>query len=270
MSRFFYALCFSDELWKDILEDEWAEGSVGKVFARSWRESWHLAHKLPIHPPLLFPNLFSDILYSEWYYCHVSLDALQTPLGGAVPVRHQPSLDQFAQEFGLPNHPAVLRGVVEQWPAFAWTRESLLAKYGELVIKTDHAIDMRLREYFDYCQHAVERNPMYLFDNEILAASGMVKDYNVPEYFSEDFFRVLESHNVHRPSFQWLLVGPARSGLPPLTAGAAWHKDPNATSAWNGLISGRKKWLFYPPEHTPPGVYARYSRVTPQCRSHGG
>jgi hypothetical protein len=31
-------------------------------------------------------------------------------------------------------------------------------------------------------------------------------------------------------------------------------QDPNHTSAWNGLISGVKKWLLYPPNCTPPGV----------------
>lgn len=36
--------------------------------------------------------------------------------------------------------------------------------------------------------------------------------------------------------------------------GATFHKDPNWTSAWNGLISGKKKWLFYPPDAAPLGV----------------
>jgi hypothetical protein len=37
--------------------------------------------------------------------------------------------------------------------------------------------------------------------------------------------------------------------------GVSGGADPNATSAWNGLISGRKKWIFYPPHVTPPGVF---------------
>jgi hypothetical protein len=36
-------------------------------------------------------------------------------------------------------------------------------------------------------------------------------------------------------------------------------QDPNSTSAWNGLISGRKKWILYPPHSTPPGVHAQDS-----------
>ena len=32
-------------------------------------------------------------------------------------------------------------------------------------------------------------------------------------------------------------------------------QDPNATAAWNAVISGKKKWLLYPPEIRPPGVH---------------
>lgn len=50
--------------------------------------------------------------------------------------------------------------------------------------------------------------------------------------FQEDFFDVLNEDQ--RPSFRWLIVGPERSG-------ASWHIDPGLTSAWNTLLSGRKR-----------------------------
>jgi len=50
-----------------------------------------------------------------------------------------------------------------------------------------------------------------------------------------------------RPDFRWILIGPPRSG-------STFHIDPNCTSAWNALISGRKKWVLTPPGCPPPGV----------------
>ena len=43
-------------------------------------------------------------------------------------------------------------------------------------------------------------------------------------------------------------MGPKRSG-------SAFHMDPNATHAWNATIVGKKRWIFYPPGVTPPGIF---------------
>ncbi|QRW26964.1 F-box and JmjC domain protein [Rhizoctonia solani] len=51
-----------------------------------------------------------------------------------------------------------------------------------------------------------------------------------------------------RPDYRWLIVGPAKSG-------STFHKDPNATSAWNAVITGSKGWVMFPPDVLPPGVY---------------
>ncbi len=72
----------------------------------------------------------------------------------------------------------------------------------------------------------------------------MLKEFEVPVYFQEDFFQLLGSD---RPPYRWMVIGPKRSGSP-------FHVDPYRTSAWNGLISGRKRWALYPYERIPPGV----------------
>ena len=86
---------------------------------------------------------------------------------------------------------------------------------------------------------------MYLFDKRFAeAAPELAAAYKPPKYFDDVLFGLLEGR---RPDWRWLIVGGARSG-------SAWHKDPNGTSAWNATLRGRKRWLFFPPRTTPPGV----------------
>ena len=61
-------------------------------------------------------------------------------------------------------------------------------------------------------------------------------DYVPPPTFTPDYFTTLGSA---RPDHRWLIIGPARSG-------SSFHKDPNATSAWNAVIRGRKYWIMFP------------------------
>ena len=44
-----------------------------------------------------------------------------------------------------------------------------------------------------------------------------------------------------------MILGPGRSG-------STFHKDPNATSAWNAVLTGSKYWLMFPSgtNHPPP------------------
>jgi hypothetical protein len=42
------------------------------------------------------------------------------------------------------------------------------------------------------------------------------------------------------PANRFLIIGGARTGTP-------MHIDPNATSAWNTLLVGRKRWVLFPP-----------------------
>ncbi|KAJ1566924.1 hypothetical protein HK096_011598, partial [Nowakowskiella sp. JEL0078] len=92
---------------------------------------------------------------------------------------------------------------------------------------------------------ANEESPLYLFDKFFPHRTSLANEYTVPEYFSEDLFKILGDQ---RPDYRWLIIGPKKSG-------STFHIDPNSTSAWNAVITGAKKWIMFPPEIIPPGVF---------------
>lgn len=88
---------------------------------------------------------------------------------------------------------------------------------------------------------------MYVFDSafdEDRLAKRILSDYRVPSYFSDDLFRLVSESR--RPPYRWFLVGPERSGT-------TVHTDPLATSAWNTLLVGKKRWVLFPP-HVPKRI----------------
>jgi hypothetical protein len=104
-------------------------------------------------------------------------------------------------------------------------------------------------------RNSSDESPLYLFDrgfvDKMELSVGRHQEspsYWIPECFGEDLFAVLGDK---RPDDKWLIVGPSRSG-------STYHKDPNATSAWNAVLRGSKYWIMFPSSASsppPPGVY---------------
>jgi hypothetical protein len=143
---------------------------------------------------------------------------------------------------------------VKEWPIFSqWSTESLSKEYGNTKFRAE-AVDWSLKTYVTYMSNTHDESPLYLFDRSYIEKMGLKygretkgASYWPPDCFGEDLFAVLGDQ---RPDSRWLIMGPERSG-------STFHKDPNATSAWNAPLTGSKYWLMFPSSPTlppPPGV----------------
>lgn len=141
----------------------------------------------------------------------------------------------------------------EEWPVRQkWCQDSLLEQYGEIIFRAE-AVDWPLNTYMDYMNSNTDESPLYLFDRSFVEKMNLLVGreggaYWPPECFGKDYFTLLGDY---RPDHRWLIIGPERSG-------STFHKDPNATSAWNAVVWGSKYWIMFPSSANtppPPGVF---------------
>lgn len=176
------------------------------------------------------------------------LDETTLPRRRRADRRAQLTREVFIQEYALPGTPVVLEGAAADWPAMhKWDRNFFLRHYGELevtVVRTRDKRDrkqMRLAAFMDYMQHVSDANPYYLASWVFgKACPALLADYCNPPHFD----RWEKQLPVHlQPEWQWIFMGPRGSGSP-------LHVDTLYSSAWNAVITGRKRWLFYHPRQT--------------------
>jgi hypothetical protein len=201
-------------------------------------------------------NLFSDTLYRPFQCAQTPLNpyALNIPRQNEIARLSDLTYDEYASTWV--DKPFVLTEPVKQWPVYGkWTPEYLLKQFPGTKFRAE-AVDWPMHKYMDYMHNNADESPLYLFDRSFaektnidLAAPPHSKKaaYWSPTCFGEDLFSVL---GEHRPDCRWMIMGPKRSG-------STFHKDPNATSAWNAVLTGSKYWLMFPAGtgiEPPPGV----------------
>src|SRR2546428_7400529 len=154
------------------------------------------------------------------------------------------SCAEFLEQYALPGRPVVIAGVTDGWRARTrWSLDFFRKKYGDAVVTVSRRHQerrMRLAQYIDYMMRPPAAEPWYLKDWEFaLADPSLRRDYVVPSYFVDNWIdRLPESI---RPGCRWIYMGPAGSG-------GRMHFDFWGSSAWNALITGRKRWVFFPPD----------------------
>ncbi|XP_063931479.1 uncharacterized protein LOC135143527 [Zophobas morio] len=161
-----------------------------------------------------------------------------------VDFRSNITKEQFLEHYESKGLPVVLTDVVTTWSAYrTWTKEYLMTLCGNRLF-TAGSVSLSLADFFKISE-TIGDNSLYIFDKRFgEKVTELVADYVVPDYFSEDLFSVL---GKNRPDYRWLVIGGRYSG-------STFHIDPIATSAWNAVIRGKKKWILFPPGTVPPGV----------------
>eukprot|EP00887_Chlorella_sp_A99_P005234 scaffold1.g5234.t1 len=250
VSRFCCAFANADDLWRGLVLESGTCADPSWRFRGTWQETYLVASVPGYAPgskrPRRLPCVASDLLHQPWLYATLRIDPgwLEADNIDRRSV-DELSREQFRAEYEVPNRPVIITGAVGRWPAFSkWTREYLKEAFeGGSVIVGD--APMSFEAYCEYSDANSDELPLYLFDKTFAAtAPRLGEDYSVPSLFGEDLYALLGDK---RPDYRWLIIGPIKSG-------SSYHKDPNSTSAWNGVVRGAKKWLMYPPHVTPPGV----------------
>jgi histone arginine demethylase JMJD6 len=160
------------------------------------------------------------------------------------------SVKRFIEEYEKPYIPVVIEGIpeVEKWQAtFSWTFKKIKKNYKKAHLKCGEddngkSIRMKFKYFMKYLNKQTDDSPLYIFDSSFddrEDTKPLLEDYQVPKYFPQDLFELVGEDR--RPPYRWFLVGPKRSGT-------CIHVDPLGTSAWNTLITGRKRWVLFPPE----------------------
>lgn len=239
-----FAFATHDQVWREL--------SLREIDSElPWRGSWRssLLKRSARLPEINCQHLYSDALYRPFQCTVASLVPFTTniPTHNQISKLKTMSIAEFAEKW--PDMPFVLTEPVTKWQVFrTWDESRLLEKYGKVKFRAE-AVDWTLSNYVEYMNNNQDESPLYLFDRAFVEKMDLDiserGSYNPPECFAEDLFMLLGDH---RPDHRWLIIGPERSG-------STFHKDPNATSAWNAVIRGSKYWIMFPNSVTPPGVY---------------
>jgi hypothetical protein len=242
-SRALYCFANHEELWKALALEE----LPGRWRYRcSWQETYLAAavpgYRAGARRPRPVRGLYSDLLHQSWLCAALEVDPAWLEVDN-VERRAGLSVAEFRERYERPNRPVILTDVVPRWRAFAaWDRPYLQRALGGADVLVGDA-PMPFAEYCAYADAQRDELPLYLFDKNFAAACpALAGDYSAPPHFSEDLFAVLGDA---RPDYRWLIIGPPKSG-------STFHVDPNATSAWNAVVRGAKKWVLYPPGGPPP------------------
>lgn len=242
--RALFAYCSYDQLWREL--------AVRTDHACEWRGSWRASLrglKSSSLPQVDCRSVFSDALHRPFLCSQINLEPFVQHIPPSNTITRLRDLSTAEFDAQWTNRPFILTDPVKKWKVSNdWSFENLAARYSDVPFRAE-AVDWTMDKYLRYMNSTKDESPLYLFDRAFVekmhltvSANG---DYEPPGCFQEDLFTVF---GEQRPDHRWIIIGPERSG-------STFHKDPNATSAWNAVVRGSKYWIMFPPSTLPPGVY---------------
>lgn len=148
------------------------------------------------------------------------------------------------------TRPMKILGFMEEWPAMSkWNERYFLSRFGKSEILAKRYLNgtkqirrFLLEDYFNYLTKTGDEVPFYLTDCQLHLETELENDYFVPDIFSCWYKKI--DKKQRKSTLSWIYIAPKFS-ISPL------HQDLWGTSAWNGMISGRKLWIFFPPDQFP-------------------
>ena len=158
----------------------------------------------------------------------------------AIPTLQPPELVSFHERHIQSNQPALIRGLVQKWPALTrWTFDFFRQELGAIEVtvnlySSEHKTRMKLSELIRLTLDPAGAPPRYLQEWwYALDWPALKADFSTPDCFSDDLSSGLMGFNN---SHIW--IGGAGAFTP-------LHQDQMHAHIWSTQIRGTKRWFLF-------------------------
>lgn len=164
------------------------------------------------------------------------------------------SYQEFVKDYASVGKPVIITGVTDSWEASKkWDYNFFKEHYGSRKCfvrncQEKSSVCMTVADYMDYMISADRTKTLYMSGNSLWNYPELFDDYKTPIYFPDWIERL--PRNLTRILLQatkpmrWLFIGPKGASSGKL------HYEMWNSSGWVGMISGRKRFVFFAPDQT--------------------
>lgn len=165
-------------------------------------------------------------------------------------ILEKPTKEELLERCILPGRPAIIRGLLDDWPAQErWTVEQLRADYGDRSVKI--SISKNITNNLYHSKKIDQQTvPLKTFLEQITSDQPVDKDASQPYLFTKNPFPEIVADYQHPEVFDLLnWPKPVRNMnalfyIGPPASGVSLHQH---SAAWNALLVGEKQWFCLPP-----------------------